>query len=64
MLRCGPSKRPLVHGAAFLSTETLVCGQSGLSLRHARTSVGELIEREERTPDTAYSTQTENRKAA
>ncbi|WP_157728973.1 MULTISPECIES: hypothetical protein [Roseobacteraceae] len=25
MLWCGPSKRPLVHGAAFLSTETLVC---------------------------------------
>lgn len=33
MLRCGPSKRPLVHGAAFLSTETSVCGQSASSLR-------------------------------
>jgi hypothetical protein len=26
MLQCGPSKRPLVHGAAFLLAETSVCG--------------------------------------
>lgn len=26
MLQCSPSKRPLVHGAAFLPGETSVCG--------------------------------------
>jgi hypothetical protein len=35
MLRCGPSKRPFVHGAAFLLVETSLCGQSGHQDLHA-----------------------------
>jgi len=64
MLQCGPSKRPLVHGAAFLATNTSVCGLCYRSLPVPRSPSGQIAARSkgDRTRLSAYLERCHSRK--